>query len=230
MITEIAKYWDKQSSIWSEEKKEAWTLPETTHWLTYFKSLHPRLTGNKVLEVGTASGYFANILHLAGYEVTAVDLSTSMIDEAKRVSAALALPINYHIMDAQNLKLNDNQFDMVFTRIMTWTIPNVEKFYAESLKVLKPGGIFLNFDGDFGNICFTQEGHERYPKDIMEQANAIKSKLDISKHKRPERDVELLDKVGFEKIVIDHTAQDRILQLEEGSSSLFQVSAIKPQL
>lgn len=228
MITEIAKYWDKQSSIWSEEKQEAWTLPETTYWLHYFKSLLPDLSGNRVLEVGTASGYFANILHLAGYEVTAVDLSPNMIDEAKKVSVDLGFPISYHVMDAQDLQFQKNHFDLVFTRLMTWTTPDVERFYRGSFDVLKPGGMFLNFDGDFGNMCFTQEGHERYPEGIMEQANAIKSKLDISKHNRPKRDIELLERAGFEQISVDKEAQNRILHEVENNSSLFQLTASKP--
>lgn len=228
MITEIAKYWDKQSTIWSQEKQEAWTLPETAHWLQYFKSLLPHLSGNKVLEVGTASGYFANILHLAGYEVTAVDLSPNMIKEAKRVSTDLGLTIDYHIMDAQNLDFSENQFDLVFTRLMTWTTPDIKKFYTSSFNVLQSGGTFVNFDGDFGKISFSQEGHEKYPADIMEQANIIKSKLDISKHNRPQRDVELLKEVGFIQITVDSKAQNQILKQPDSSDSLFRLTAIKP--
>lgn len=228
MITEIAKYWDKQSAIWSQEKQEAWTLPETKYWLEYSRSLLPHLSGNRVLEVGTASGYFANILSLAGYEVTAVDLSPSMIKEAKKVSTDLGLSIDYHVMDAQNLDFSENQFDLIFTRLMTWTTPDVKKFYTGSFNVLQSGGTFVNFDGDFGKISFSQEGHEKYPADIMEQANTIKSKLDISKHNRPERDVELLEKVGFERITIDYEAQNRILKNLNNDSSLFQITAVKP--
>ena len=228
MITEIAKYWDKQSAIWREEKQEAWTLPETQYWLEYFTSLLTILPGNKVLEVGTASGYFANILHLAGYEVTAIDLSPNMIDEAKTVSGNLGTNIHYQIMDAQYLQFPKDSFDLVFTRLMTWTIPDVEKFYASSLNILKSGGKLLNFDGDFGNLQFTQEGHERYPAGIMEQANIIKSKLDISKHSRPERDIELLKKVGFREITVDKEAQNRILHQPENAPSLFQLTAFKP--
>lgn len=229
MIADITTYWDLQSVLWREEKQEAWTLPETTYWVDYFKSLLPKLPGNRVLEVGTASGYFANILHLAGYDVTAVDLSPNMVDEARKVSAELGFPIHYHVMDAQCLQFTDNQFDLVFTRLMTWTTPNVERFYAEGWKVLRPGGLFMNFDGDFGKTSFTQEGHENYPATIMEQANRIKSKLDISLHDRPGWDVTLLQRVGFVQISVDQKAQNRILQEPEDRPSLFQLTAVKPQ-
>lgn len=226
-MNEIAIYWDKQSEIWTEEKKEAWLQPVTGYWQQYFKSLLPTLTGNRVLEVGTASGYFANILASVGYDVTAVDISSHMIDEARRVSDDLQLPVAYAVMDAQALNLPDNQFDLVFTRLMTWTTPDIERFYMECYRVLKPGGRFINFDGDFGQCQFSQEGHERYPADIMEQANAIKSKLDISRHKRPEKDIEILLKAGFSNVSADQTAQRKILHEADDSGGLFMVEATK---
>ena len=228
MIQEIAGYWDRQSAIWAEEKNEAWSLPETKYWMEYFSSIRPQLNGNKVLELGTASGYFAHILTLAGYEVTAIDLSPNMIEEAKRVAQQLNQKVEYHVMNAQELDFADNQFDLIFTRIMTWGIPDLRKCYSESFRVLKPGGLFLNFDGDFGEYQFSQEGHEKYPADIMEQANTIKAQLDISKHRRPAKDMEVLKEVGFEHVSADATVQSAILH-QQGDSAIFKVQGIKPQ-
>lgn len=159
---------------------------------------------------------------------SAVDLSPGMIEEAKQVSHVLDLPVDYHVMDAQDLAFADNQYDLVFTRLMTWTIPDVNKCYQEAFRVLRKGGMFLNFDGDFGKTVFSQDGHERYPAEIMEEANVIKSELDISRHKRPEKDLEILDKVGFATIRVDRQAQNRILGTpEDNDSSLFMLEAIK---
>jgi ubiquinone/menaquinone biosynthesis C-methylase UbiE len=228
MINEIASYWDKQSAIWREEKREAWAKPETQYWIEFFEELLPTLKGNKVLEVGTASGYFAHILTRAGYAVTAVDVSPNMVKEAELVTQALGMKVDYYVMDAQELDFDKDQFDLVFTRLMTWTIPDVKKCYGEVFRVLRPGGLLLNFDGDFGDYVFTQEGHEQYPAEIMEQANIIKSQLDISKHKRPEKDMELLHQVGFTEVLADHAAPARILHLPVAGSDMFKLQAIKP--
>jgi len=231
MITteKIAKYWDKQAVIWAEEKQEAWEQKETEYWLQFFTTLRPTLRGNKVLEAGTASGYFANILTLAGFEVTAIDYSSAMIAEAKRVSSDLGVDVDYQVMDAQQLNFPKNTFDLVFTRIMTWTLPDTESFYRSAFDVLKPGGLLLNFDGDFGDVVFSQEGHERYPADIMEEANTIKAQLNISKLSRPEADVAMLNTIGFEHVKFDMLAHNRILHIASEESSLFELSGVKPK-
>lgn len=230
MITteKIAKYWDRQAVIWAEEKQEAWDKQETTYWLDFFKSLLPSLTGNKVLEVGTASGYFSNILTLAGYDVTAIDYSAAMINEAKRVSQELEFDVAYYVMDAQQLQFPNNTFDLVFTRLMTWSLPDTSRFYQSAFNVLKPGGQLVNFDGDFGEVTFSQDGHERYPADIMDEANTIKAQLPISKVKRPFADVNMLIDIGFKDVESDLLLQNNILHLDTQKSSLFEVHGVKP--
>ncbi len=95
---------------------------------------------------------------LAGFEVTAVDLSPQMIEYAKLVSQELELRVDYRVMDAQVLQFQANTFDFVFTRLMTWTIPDLEKCYREMERVLKPGGKMINLDADFGKTVFSTEG------------------------------------------------------------------------
>lgn len=231
MITtkDIANYWDRQAAIWAEEKKEAWQMEETNHWIHFFKELLPNLTGNKVLEVGTASGYFAHILTLAGYDVTAIDYSQEMIAAAKRVTEDFKMDIDFSVMDAQALDFPENTFDLVFTRLMTWTLPDTMSFYTSAFNVLKPGGMLLNFDGDFGKIQFSQEGHERYPEGIMEEANRIKDQLPISRVDRPEEDLKMLETIGFKAAKADLLAQNRILHIDSKTSSLFELRGFKPK-
>lgn len=223
----IANYWDKQATIWREEKDDAWHTPETKYWIEYFKNIQPSLSGNKVLEVGTASGYFANILILSGYDVIAIDLSTAMIEEAKSVSNKLNIEVDYRVMDAQSIDLEPNSFDLIFTRLMTWTLPNVHQFYTSCFELLKHNGTLINFDGDMGKITFSSEdGHDRYPKEIMEEANTIKSQLEVNRVSRPQYDLDTLQSIGFNYVEADLNLQNQILYLED-SSSLFQIKAIK---
>ncbi|MGE8426667.1 MAG: class I SAM-dependent methyltransferase [Sphingobacterium sp.] len=227
MINRITAYWNDRSTSWRKERDEAWSRPETERWLDFFKSVRSQVTGNKVLEVGTATGYFANIMTLAGFEVTAVDLSPQMIEYAKLVSQELELNVDYQVMDAQSLQFETNTFDLVFTRLMTWTIPDLEKCYRETERVLKSGGRLINLDADFGKTVFGTERHEECPSGAIDQINAIKSALDISAHQRPAKDLELLKEVGFGFISVDMDAQNRILDLPFETEGLFMLEAVK---
>lgn len=227
MINRITAYWNDRSASWRKERDEAWSRPETEHWLDFFKSVRSQVAGNKVLEVGTATGYFANIMTLAGFEVTAVDLSPQMIEYANLVSQELELNVAYQVMDAQMLQFEVNTFDLVFTRLMTWTIPDLKKCYSEMERVLKLGGRLINLDADFGKTVFSTERHDECPSGAIDQINDIKSALEISAHQRPAKDVELLEAVGFASIEIDMDAQNRILKLPLETEGLFMLEAVK---
>jgi len=227
MIERIATYWDGRSASWRKERDDAWSRPETERWLDFFKSIRHQTAGNSVLEIGTATGYFANILTLAGFEVTAIDLSPQMIEAAALVSEELKLNVNYSVMDAQSLQFEDDTFDLVFTRLMTWTIPDLEKCYREMQRVLKPEGKLINLDADFGKTVFSTDRHDECPSGAIEEVNAIKSALEISQHERPAKDIDILQTIGFGSIEVDIYAQNRILGLPLTTEGLFMLEATK---
>ena len=224
---DIADYWDKQAKIWFDEKKDILSEPETEYWIEYFFNLRSILKGNKVLEVGTANGYFANILHMAGYDVTAIDISPEMISRAKNMSNDFCFSVKYYVMDAQELEFGNESFDLVFTRSMTWILPDLKKFYSSVYRVLKLNGMFLNYDADFSKINLNAEEYDNYPPEIVEQANIIKSQLEISKHKRPERDIEVLKTVGFDKIRSDEEQHKGIINFPFKGQDMFKLKASK---
>ena len=65
------------------------------------------------------------------------------------MAASLELDIDFRQMDAQQLEFENETFDVVLSRNLTWTLPEPETAYAEWYRVLKPGGVLLNFDADY---------------------------------------------------------------------------------
>jgi len=53
-------------------------------------------------------------------------------------------------VDYENLDYEKESFDLVLSRNLTWTLTDAKKAYAEWFRVLKPGGILLNFDANYG--------------------------------------------------------------------------------
>ena len=113
----------------------------------------------------------------------------------------------------------------------------MEKAYHEWYRVLKPEGILVNFDADFGKKDFTVPANGRVSKhglhgdldcNQIEECNAIKNSLDISNHRRPLWDADLLMKTGFSKITMDLTLGSRINQAQKlKTQGMFGVYAYK---
>ena len=67
-------------------------------------------------------------------------------------------------MDAENPEFPEGTFDVIISRNLTWTLPHVSHAYGEWLRVLKKGGVLLNFDAnygitDFSNVADLPENH-----------------------------------------------------------------------
>ena len=74
----------------------------------------------RVLDVGTGPGFFAIILAELGYQVTAVDYTASMLEEARHNAGALAKHIHFQQMNAEKLAFQTASFDVLVTRNVTW--------------------------------------------------------------------------------------------------------------
>ena len=75
---------------------------------------------------------------------------------------------------------------------------------------LKPGGLLLNFDANYGATNFAEtsdlpenHAHNQLGNSLMQECEDIKRQLPISSYLRPAWDVEELGKTGMEQISID---------------------------
>ena len=107
--------------------------------------------GMEILDVGTGTGYFAILLSQSGHQVTGIDLTDAMLKEARDNAALYQVHPTFQQMDAQKLAFLDQSFDVVISRNLTWTLPDPESAYREWMRVLKKGGILLNFDADYAS-------------------------------------------------------------------------------
>lgn len=76
-----------------------------------------------VLDIGCGPGFFSIILAEQGYDVTAIDLTPAMLEEAKRNAGALRDQILFLEMNAEELTFQDRSFDVIVTRNLTWNLP-----------------------------------------------------------------------------------------------------------
>jgi ubiquinone/menaquinone biosynthesis C-methylase UbiE len=150
----IREYWNWRSSTFGLDADKSDTV--AGRWASVFQELTVGAPGKRALDVGTGTGQLAMYLSVAGFDVTAVDLSESMISHARRNASSRGLDIDFHAGDAESLDFEDDAFHVVVSRNLLWTLPNPEKAISEWRRVLAPGGRLVISDGFWKNTTWNR--------------------------------------------------------------------------
>ncbi len=252
ILEENRAYWTGRAPGYSEVNRLELSTAQRQKWkdclrreLTLRFPARP-LTDLRVLEVGTGPGFFAILLCELGYDVTAIDLTPAMLSEAKKNAGALADGIRFAEMNAEALDFAERSFDVVVSRNLTWNLPHPAQAYAEWARVLRPGGLLLNFDANWYAYLFDDAARRAYERDrevsaaqgvrdqnvgenfdVMED---IARRVPLSGIRRPAWDLERLRSLGLQPWA-DEQVWQRVWSDEEklnfSSTPLFLVRAIK---
>jgi ubiquinone/menaquinone biosynthesis C-methylase UbiE len=79
----------------------------------YDRTIYRNCQGSKILELGCGTGAHAVEMASRGAKLTAVDISGYAIEKAKERAAKENLDIDFQVMNAEKLKLDDNCFDLI---------------------------------------------------------------------------------------------------------------------
>jgi SAM-dependent methyltransferase len=100
--------------------------------------------GDTVLELAAGvgdTGFEAAALVGWSGRLISSDLSPAMLDAARRRGAELGLEnVDYRVIDAQRIELDDDSVDGVLCRFGYMLMPHTEAALAETRRVLRPGG------------------------------------------------------------------------------------------
>lgn len=118
--------------------------------------------GKTVLDLACGTGYGSEILLLAGAKkVFGGDISEAAIKYAKKNYSRPGL--NFLIMNAENIPLEDNSIEVVVSFETIEHLPNYEKFLSEVKRVLKKGGTFIcSSPNKLVNSPFTKKPLNKY--------------------------------------------------------------------
>lgn len=249
LTSTIEQYWTRRASSYTEVVRKNLADGWDCKWADELIRNFPKAEGRrlKVLDIGTGPGFYAIILASRGYDVTAVDLSEGMIEQAKHNAGSLAEKIRFFKMDAQELSFPDNEFDVIVTRNLTWNLPDPVKAYSEWRRVLHDGGVMLNIDSNWYAYLFDDEkkcekladrenvlnagfeDHDSYDESwLMEN---ISRTLPMGKLPRPQWDAVTLLDLGFKDVSADTTVSSKLWSREEmlnyASTPCFLIRAVK---
>ena len=255
ILSENKSYWTGRAAGYSEVNRLELATAQRQKWSDCLRAeiarqFPDRASGSlRVLDVGTGPGFFAILLCELGYDVTAIDLTPAMLEEAKKNAGELAGKICWMEMNAEARCIEDSSFDVVLSRNLTWNLPHPDKAYAEWARVLKPGGLLLNFDANWYAYLFDAEAQAAYDRDRLNSAEQgvwdqnvegegenfdvmedIARRVPLSNIRRPEWDLALLQNLGL-RTEADEQVWQRVWSEEEklsfASTPLFLVKAAK---
>jgi ubiquinone/menaquinone biosynthesis C-methylase UbiE len=96
--------------------------------------------GMKILDAGCGTGHYSIKLAERGCDVTGIDISSNMLNIARKKSGDLNLPVTFINASAAALPFENNLFDAVISVVAVEFMDDIEKSIEEMLRVTKPGG------------------------------------------------------------------------------------------
>ncbi len=253
LIKRNKDYWEDRAPGYTKVNLDELGGPQKEKWKSLLVHEIESVYGHRdpadisILDIGCGPGFFSIILTEAGYRVTSVDLTESMIAEARQNAGPLAERITFFQMNAQELEFGDGTFDVVLSRNLTWNLPEPDRAYGHWCRVLRPGGLFLNFDANWYTYLFdeqekadfqanrkelVEDGFEDYcevtDEDTMED---IARRMPLGKVRRPQWDGDVLGELGMQEISTVWDIAADIWSYEEkrnyALTPMFMVRAVK---
>lgn len=223
---EIKDYWEGEATVYSRGVQEELNSEKRQAWKQLILENAPDKEVLKILDAGCGPGFFPIILGEEGHEVTGIDITENMIARAKENVEANGQKAELMTMDCQDLKFEDNTFDLVISRNITWTLGDPKRAYQEWKRVLKPGGRVLVFDACWYRYLYDEELgrkyreneeriRQKYGRGIHAHANPQKGdelsrQLFMSDKIRPLWDLEYLMSLGFTKVFAEPNIVDQV--------------------
>ena len=103
--------------------------------------LDPR--GKQTLDIGCGGGFLAEEFAKLGCAVTGIDPSAPTITQAEAHATEAGLAITYRVASGEAIPYTDATFDIAYCCDVLEHVDDLDRVIAETVRVLKPGGIYL---------------------------------------------------------------------------------------
>ncbi len=239
----VVDYWTVRAEGFLKQRQHELDSPKARKWLLEINNKLKMVSsagkeGLKILDIGCGAGFFTVLLGKEGHSVTGIDLTPEMIEKAGELMEERGPyrgTVTAMCMDAEKPDFEDESFDVIITRNLTWTLPHPIDAYSEWFRVLKPGGILLNFDAEYAKGehhlgCHENCAHIGLDDEMNEKCHRIYHMLTISTLERPRWDMDVLKGIGFRYVDPDCSFGDRMFDCKDEfyiPDRMFMITAVK---
>jgi ubiquinone/menaquinone biosynthesis C-methylase UbiE len=175
---EIQAYWSRRAATFDDAFGHR-ILPGPEHdaWAAVLRErLGPQPID--VLELASGTGEVTKVLLSLGHRVTGIDFSEAMV-ERSRTKHRGHPRARFVLGDAENTMEPDARYDAVVCRHLVWTLTDPKAALRDWVRLLKPGGRLVIFDGDFVNLPW-QGRLAKQAMTVLERWTIVSSHRDSS--------------------------------------------------
>ena len=145
---EMNQYWQERSESYSQQNIAQFNSDCRLSWEHFIFNGITETSPLNILDIGTGPGVFAIIAALRGHKVTAVDMNEKMLAEAMQNAKKIGACVDFRQV-GHVLPFEDETFDLIISRDVTWTLTEPENQLEHWARKLKKNGILRYFDAEW---------------------------------------------------------------------------------
>ena len=181
----IRAYWDRDSATYDRSPGHAVTdVVEAAAWREALRTALPHPPA-RVLDAGAGTGALSLLAAELGHDVTALDLSSGMLDRAREKAAARRLDLTFVVGSASEPP--PGPFDAILERHVLWTLPEPAAALTAWRDVAGPEGRLVLVEAIWGRqdplatarhraaelaralLKVPDDHHAPYPSEVLER-------------------------------------------------------------
>ena len=220
-------YWNDRAKTYGEQNRGQLKNQLRNRWKQLILKMAPKNRSLNILDIGTGPGFFAILMAEEGHQVTAIDMNGNMLIEAKKNAKGYETQIQF-LQVGETLPFQDESFDLVISRDVTWTLPFPENTMKHWFSKVKSGGWMLYFDANWYAYLKDEQEYKAYKRyrqyveandgftyEKFDELEKIAYELPMTYRKRPEWDFEFWSNEGITNIVCQENLNNEIYTLKE---------------
>lgn len=195
----INDYWDYRAEDYdTAQQRPERRAADREVWSGVFRGVLP---GHpiRILDVGTGSGFLAFVLAELGHDVTAIDLSASMLERGeRRARTEKARPL-FQLGDAVDPPFPPSTFDAITSRYVMWTLREPVTAALNWFSLLRPGGTLAMVDA-----LWFPEGIDDNPTEGFREhySPRVRSELPLAETSTIQESAAVLSSAGFTRVEV----------------------------